>query len=97
MGLLQEWFLEWPLSNFSEKLLLKHRLHFQDAQERIISRQSFNISILNPIPGGREPFGDNENQGLASLLRLRWLHKAPAPRAESSNNIIPPIEPILLG
>ena len=50
--LLQEWFLEGPLSNFSEKLLLKHRLHFQDAQERITSRRSFNISILNPIPGG---------------------------------------------
>lgn len=88
--LLQEWFLEQPLSNFSEKLLLKSPDCTSRMHKRGLSPDRASISQFWVPSWGREPFGDNENQAFAWLLWLRWLHKAPALDArDSPNNIIP--------
>ena len=89
--LLQEWFLERPLSNFSEKLLLKRQTALPGCTREDYLPTELQYLNSESHPGGREPFGNNENQAFALLLRLRWLHKAPALCAEFSNNIIPPI------
>ena len=89
--LLQEWFLERPLSNFSEKLLLKRQTALPGCTREDYLPTELQYLNSESHPGGREPFGNNENQAFDLLLRLRWLHKAPALCAEFSNNIIPPI------